>query len=80
MKKGERKRGFNSFRKTVRDKPTTSRHVANCMSCKFFNSDSECTNPNVTQYDMVVEDHKTYCSFWTGYEYNNGRTKKDDDW
>lgn len=80
MKKGERRRGFNAFRKQVRDKPSTTRHVANCVSCQFFNKDEECVNPNVTAYDMVYEPHKTYCSFYRGYDYDNGRQKKEDDW
>jgi hypothetical protein len=75
MKRGERKRGFNQFRKQVRDKAHMSRNVANCKSCKFFNSDEECTNPNVTEFDMVKEESRTYCTFWKGFEYDNGRSK-----
>jgi hypothetical protein len=79
MKKGERKRGFNQFRKQVRDKSGTARQVANCQSCQFLNRNDECSNPNVTEFDMVKEAHKTYCTFWRGFEYENGR-KKDDVW
>lgn len=78
MKKGERKRGFNQFRKQVRDKSTTARQVANCKSCKFFNAKEECTNSNVTSFDMVQEEHRTYCTFWKGFEYDNGRKDKDE--
>lgn len=80
MKKGERKRGFNQFRKQVRDKQGTARVVANCQSCQFFNADEECTNGQVTKYDMVYEDSKTYCNFWQGYGYDNGRKKVESDW
>lgn len=81
MKAGERRRGFNAFRKQVRDKQTTARVVANCQSCKFLNHEDECTNNNVTEYDMVHADNKTYCNYWQGFEYENGRRKKDPfDW
>jgi hypothetical protein len=80
MKKGERKRGFNAYRKTIRDSPNKGRLVADCKSCRHLNSNDECTNNNVTAYDMVTEGDKTYCSFWQGFEYDNGRKKKDDEW
>lgn len=76
MKRGERKRGFNAFRKQVRDKPMKMRQVQNCLSCRFLDDNKECGNPNVTSYDMVYEEHKTYCTFWRGYEYDNGRREK----
>ena len=75
-----RSRGFNQFRKLVRDKPSTAKYVANCQSCKFLNANDECTNNNVTQYDIVEEEGKTFCAFWKGFEYDNGRRKKDFDW
>lgn len=78
MKKGERRRGFNQFRKQVRDKPQGMRQVANCLSCKFLDSEGECGNPNVTSYDMVYEGTKQYCSFFKTYDYDNGRKPKDD--
>jgi hypothetical protein len=80
MKRGERKRGFNQFRKQVRDKKGTARQVANCLSCKFYTKEEECNNPNVTEFDMVYEDHRTFCTFWKGFEYDNGRRKDDDLW
>lgn len=80
MKRGERRVGFNQFRKTVRDKPALTRNVANCLSCKFLNHEGECTNSNVTLYDMVQEDHRKYCSFWSSYDYDNGRKNKKDEW
>lgn len=80
MKKGERKRGFNQFRKTVRDKPSSAKYMADCKSCKFLNQNDECTNSNVTSYDMVTTEEKTYCTFWKGFDYDNGRKQKDDTW
>jgi hypothetical protein len=80
MKRGERKRGFNSFRKQVRDKSNMGRQIANCQSCQFLNRNDECNNPNVTEYDMVREENKTYCTFFRGFDYENGRRKKDDVW
>lgn len=80
MKTGERRRGFNAFRKTVRDNPSRARLIADCKSCRFLNHNDECTNPSVTEFDMVIEGSKVYCTFWQGYEYDNGRKKKDDIW
>ena len=81
MKRGERRRGFNAFRKQVRDKSMMARNVANCKSCKYLNSDDVCTNSNVTQYDLVEEENRTFCNYWQGYEYDNGRRSKDPfDW
>ena len=75
-----RARGFNQFRKVVRDKAGTARAVANCKSCQYLNANDECTNPNVSKYDIVEEDNKMYCVYWRGYDYDNGRAKKDSDW
>ncbi|AEZ50492.1 hypothetical protein F400_gp045 [Bacillus phage BCD7] len=77
MKKGERKRGFNQFSKHLRDSPSKAKHVANCQSCVFFNDDDECENTSVTEWDLVKEENRTYCVFWQGYAYDNGRKKKD---
>lgn len=79
MKKGERRRGFNQFRKTIRDSSLKARLVADCKSCKFFNSKDECTNGEVTSFDMVQDGNKTYCTFWQGFDYDNGRKKQDRD-
>lgn len=80
MKKGERKRGFNQFNKDVRDKPSMAKAIANCESCQYLDADGECTNLTVSEYDMVRDGTKTYCSFWRGFEFNNGRKKKITDW
>jgi lipopolysaccharide biosynthesis regulator YciM len=81
VKRGERKRGFNQFRKVVRDK-NKGRFIASCKSCKFFNSDDVCTNPSVTEWDMVTptDGGDPHCTFWMGLDYDNGRKKKTDEW
>lgn len=71
----KRQRGFNQFAKKVRDKSRVARSVANCKSCMYLNENDVCTNNGVTSYDMVVEETRTYCTFWKGIEYNNGRKK-----
>lgn len=76
-----RSRGFNQFRKSVRDKQYMAKSVANCKSCKYLDGDEVCTNSNVSKFDMIEEENKTYCNFWKGYDYDNGRRKKDPfDW
>mgnify|MGYP001232325641 CR=1 FL=1 len=80
MKRGEVKRGFNQFSKIVRDKATVAKQVANCKSCIYFDTEENCTNSNTSQYDMVTEEHRTYCCYWKGEAYDNGRRKKDFDW
>lgn len=77
MKRGERRRGFNQFNKTLRDNHTRAKFAANCLSCRHYNSNDECTNSGVTEFDIVREESRTYCTFWQGYEYDNGRKKKE---
>ena len=64
MKKGERRRGFDSFDRRI-SKKRSSAFIASCESCYFYNADQECTNPNVTEFDMVYEKNRTFCTFWT---------------
>ena len=76
-----RSRGFNQFRKNVRDKQYIAKSVANCKSCRYLDDEGVCGNPSVSKFDLIEEEHKTYCNFWKGFEYDNGRRKKDPfDW
>lgn len=77
-----RNRGFNQFAKTVRDNPYLAKSIARCESCVFFSDKEECTNNNVTSFDMYEDEHGVKsCTFWRGVAYDNGRKKQEeDDW
>jgi hypothetical protein len=81
MKKGETGRGFNSFRKHV-EKKGNSRYFASCQSCKFHDDEEGCQNNEVTAFDVVKEEGRTYCAYWRGLEAESSRKKKEnhDDW
>jgi hypothetical protein len=70
MKKGEVKRGFKAFRNTYKDDARALKRLRNCDTCKFQYQDEDtreevCHNNNVTKFDMVQEENKTYCTYWT---------------
>lgn len=66
-------RGFNRYNKLMRDKPGIAKHVANCKSCRFSDGEGNCNNNGVTEFDMVYEEHRTFCTFWKAPHFDNGR-------
>lgn len=59
-------RGYNDSRAKVKKSIKFMRSCFNCDSFYKTMSDKEevCQNPNVTSYDLVVEDNNAYCCFW----------------
>ena len=61
---------FNRGYKESREKVVKSaKFTRSCFNCDFFYklmSDSEevCQNPNVTQFDLVVDNNNAYCCYW----------------
>lgn len=70
MKKGEFKKGFGDFRKTVVSKRGALRSMRSCKSCKFFYTNMQgteeiCHNNSVTSYDFTEEENgNSYCTYW----------------
>jgi hypothetical protein len=59
-------RGFDGV---IKNSASKRRFIATCDSCKFFYSergaeDEFCHNGNVTDYDMVYTEDRTYCGYW----------------
>lgn len=73
-------RGFNRYNKLMRDKPGIAKHVANCQSCKHSDGNGGCLNNGVSEFDMVYEKDRTYCTFWQALDFDNGRKKDSDPW
>ena len=71
MKPGERKRGFNEFRKQTEHK---AKIIASCDSCMYM--EDSCTHTGVTAYDMVEGDNRIYCLYWQAYPVNRIRRKR----
>lgn len=68
-------RGYSDSRNKVKK---AVKFMRSCFNCDFFYktmSDKEevCQNPNVTQFDLVVEDNNAYCCFWK----QSGRESED---
>lgn len=45
------------------------RFMRMCDNCKYYYKDEGdeeelCQNPNVLKYDIVIDDNRTYCSYW----------------
>lgn len=58
--------GYNEVHEKVAHSP---RHSMSCGNCVYFSQeigDKEevCQNNEVTEYDIVVDGHNTYCTFW----------------
>ena len=66
MKPGEFSKGFKDVRKHIGENKGTIRAVRSCNSCEHLKEDELCHNPNVTSFDMTVEEEsgKKYCSYW----------------
>ena len=73
VEKGKFQRGFKHVRKKIDSNKGLIRCVRECSTCdcnKGLNTVT-CTNPNVTSFDMTVEEGgKQYCTFWrpVGYK------------
>ena len=60
-------KGFKKVRELVSER---GKYVANCNSCRMFyqgEDDAEecCHNNEVTKFDMVEEENKSFCTFWS---------------
>lgn len=51
-------------KKVLRKLQDSSDYIANCYSCRHFSNDNICTNPNVTSFDIIKKEGRTYCYFW----------------
>lgn len=63
------RRGFKAFRRNIEKNSRRVQMIMNCKTCKYFYKDNDsggeiCHNKSVTPYDIVEEEHITYCSFW----------------
>lgn len=65
-KKKDRARGFGEFWKKTGKKQSTMRYLASCESCAYMGEDGECSNNNVSEFDMVKDEtsNRIYCTFW----------------
>lgn len=69
MKKGQVKRGFKSFRSTVKEDKNGLRRIRNCKTCKFFypeegEQEDICHSNSVTKFDIVQEGDLIFCAYW----------------
>lgn len=53
--------GFDSHLKRLSKRAHV--YIADCANCKFDVS-GECSNTNVTNFDMVHDDERVFCSYW----------------
>lgn len=78
-------RGYKECRNNINKNPY---YLRSCFNCKYYyqaSGDKEevCQNPNVIEYDMVVNENNVYCLKWelnTKSEntvFKNGRNKLD---
>jgi hypothetical protein len=59
-------RGYDHFREKLSKNPYYSR---SCFNCAYFyqavgDKEEVCQNPDVIEYDMVVDDNNVYCVHW----------------
>lgn len=59
-------RGYHDVRERVIN---GSRYTMSCYNCEFFyqapgDREEVCQNPEVLQYDMVIQDNTIYCNRW----------------
>lgn len=62
MKPGQIKRGFKPLAEHVDGR---QKYVADCKSCCFWNENDGCENPNYIPYDLIVEENRSYCIYWS---------------
>lgn len=41
-----------------------AKFIADCKTCRFSNADGQCTNTNITTFDVVTDGIRTFCPFW----------------
>lgn len=59
-------RGYNESRERLANNPYYTRSCFNCACYYQASGDKEevCQNPNVLEYDMVVQENNVYCVQW----------------
>ncbi len=59
-------RGYNESRERLANNPYYTRSCFNCACYYQASGDKEevCQNPNVLEYDMVVQENSIYCVQW----------------
>lgn len=60
------KKGFKDIRKLASDR---GKYIASCRSCISYGyceveKIERCMNNEVTEFDMVVEETREFCTFW----------------
>ena len=60
------KRGYDTARERVKQHV---KFVCSCFNCDYYykgqgDVDETCQNPEVLQYDMVLEQNRVYCIQW----------------
>ena len=60
-------RGFNVSRKKAKK---GIKYLRSCFNCNYFykavgDEDEVCQNPNVSEYDLVVDNNRVYCTYWS---------------
>lgn len=68
-------RGYKDVRARIEKYP---KFFMSCLNCDYYFKDKGddvelCQNPNVLQYDMVVEPDRVYCIHWVLF--NDHKTK-----
>lgn len=55
------------------------KYIRSCFNCDYFykaigDSDEMCQNPNVLEYDLVVDNNNIYCTYWCLVRENDNTT------
>lgn len=66
LKKFSFSRGFSASREKLHK---NSGYTMSCFNCAYYyqgvgDKEETCQNRSVLEYDMVVEGHRVYCSYW----------------